>query len=74
LYLAVDFLGIHRIGFLSQFIDPPRNFPKQFHRHGNLGQLERDVPPVTDPWVLNVGPPRLYLRRTAPVAPWPTAF
>jgi hypothetical protein len=25
-------------------------------------------------WVLNIGPPRLYLRRTAPGAPWPTAI
>ena len=46
-HLASDFLGPRRSGFRPQFIDPPRDFPKQLPRHGNPGQLERDVPPVT---------------------------
>ena len=46
--LAVDSLGLHRSGSSSQFIDPPQDFPKQVPGHGDFGQLERDVPPVTD--------------------------
>jgi len=43
-YLAVDFLGLRRSGSWSQIINQARDFPEQFLRHGNLGQLERDVP------------------------------
>ena len=42
-FLAVDSLGLRRGGSSSQFIDPPQKFPKQAPRHGNLGQLERDI-------------------------------
>ena len=51
-YLTVDFLGLRRSGSWSQFIDPPQDFPKQVPGHGNLGQLEREVPAVAD----NLGP------------------
>ncbi len=51
-HLAVDFLGLRRSGSWSQFIDPPQDFPKQVPGHGNLGQLEREVPAVAD----NLGP------------------
>jgi hypothetical protein len=40
---AVDFLGLRRSGSSSQFIDAPQDFPKQIPRHGDLGQLERDI-------------------------------
>ncbi len=43
-HLAVDSLGLRRSGSSSQFIDPPQDFPKQVPRHGDFGQLERDVP------------------------------
>ena len=46
--LAVDSLGLRRSGSSSQFIDPPQDFPKQVPGHGDFGQFERDVPPVTD--------------------------
>ncbi len=46
--LAVDFLGLRRSGSSSKSIDPPQDFPKQVPGHGDFGQLERDVPPVTD--------------------------
>ncbi len=46
--LAVDSLGLCRSGSSSQFIDPPQDFPKQVPRHGNLRELERDVPPMAD--------------------------
>ena len=32
----------------SQIIDQVQDFPQQFLRHGNLGQLERDVPAMAD--------------------------
>ena len=47
-YLAVDFLGLRRSGFSSQVINQGQDFVEQVSRHGNLGQLERNVPPVTD--------------------------
>jgi hypothetical protein len=31
-----------------QIIDQAQDFPKQVPRHGNLGQLERDVPAMAD--------------------------
>ncbi|MCH9052468.1 MAG: hypothetical protein IIA72_15550 [Proteobacteria bacterium] len=46
--LAVDSLGLRRSGSWSQFIDPPRDFPKQVPGNGDLGQLERDVPAMAD--------------------------
>ncbi len=51
-YLAVDFLGLRRSGSWSQFIDPPRDFPKQVPGKGDFGQLERDVPAMA----ANFGP------------------
>ncbi len=41
---AVDFPGLRRSGSWSQIINQAQDFPEQFPRHGNLGQLERDVP------------------------------
>ncbi len=41
-------LGLRRSGSSSQFIDPPQDFPEQFLRHGEFGQLERDVPAMAD--------------------------
>ncbi len=46
--LAVDFLGLRRSGSWSQIIDQAQYFSEQIPRHRHLGQLERDVPPVTD--------------------------
>jgi len=45
---AVDSLGLRRSGSSSQFIDPPQDFPKQVPRHGDFGQLARDVPAMAD--------------------------
>ncbi len=45
---AADFLGLRRSGSSSQIIDQAQDFPEQFLRHGNLGQLERDVPAMAD--------------------------
>ena len=45
---AVDFPGLRRHGSSSQIIDQAQDFPEQFLRHGNLGQLERDIPAVAD--------------------------
>ncbi len=42
-YLAVKFLGLHRNGSSSQFIDTPQDFSKQVPGHGDFGQLE---PPI----------------------------
>ncbi len=47
-HLAVDCLGLRRGGSWSQIIDPPQDFPKQVSRHRNLGQLEGNVPAMTD--------------------------
>ncbi len=47
-YLAVKFLGLRRNGSSSQIINQAQDFSEQFPRHRDLGQLERDVPPVTD--------------------------
>jgi len=47
-YLASDSLGLRRSGSWSQIIDPPQDFPKQVPRHGNLGQLERDIATMAD--------------------------
>ncbi len=44
----MDSLGLRRNGSSSQIIDQAQDFPKQFLRHGNLGQLERDVPAMAD--------------------------
>ncbi len=43
---AVDLPGLRRSGSWSQIINQAQDFPEQFPRHGNLGQLERDVPTV----------------------------
>ncbi len=45
---AVNSLGLRQIGSSSQFIDPPRDFPKQVPGNGDSGQLERDVPAMAD--------------------------
>ena len=45
---AVDFPGLRRHGSSSQIIDQAQDFPEQFLRHGDLGQLERDVPAMAD--------------------------
>ncbi len=45
---AVDSPCPRRRGSWSQFIDRPQDFPKQAPRHGNLGQLERDVAAMAD--------------------------
>ncbi len=42
-HLAVDFPGLRRSGSSSQIIDQAQDFPEQFPRHRDLGQLERDV-------------------------------
>jgi hypothetical protein len=47
-HLAVDFPGLRRSGSSSQIIDQAQDFPERFSRHGNLGQLERDVPAMSD--------------------------
>ncbi len=47
-HLAVDFLGLRRSASWSQIINQAQDFPEQFPRHRDFGQLERDVPPVTD--------------------------
>jgi hypothetical protein len=51
-HLAVDFLGLHWGVSSSQFIDPPKDFPKQVPGHDDFGQLERDVPAMA----ANFGP------------------
>ncbi len=45
---AVNSLGLLRSGSSSQFIDPPRDFPKQVPGNGDSGQFERDVPAMAD--------------------------
>ncbi len=47
-YLAVTFLALRRNGSWSQIIDQTQDFPEQCLRHGNLGQLERDIPAMAD--------------------------
>ena len=47
-HLAVDFLGLRRSGSSPQIIDQAQDFPEQFPRHRDLGQLERDVPAMAD--------------------------
>ena len=47
-HLAVDIPGLRRNGSSSQIIDQAQDFPEQFLRHGDLGQLERDVPAMAD--------------------------
>ncbi len=42
--LAVGSLGLRRSGSWSQIINQAQDFPEQTSRHGNFGQLERDVP------------------------------
>ncbi len=46
--LAVDFPGLRRSGSWSQIINQAQDFLKQASRHGNLGQLERNVPAMAD--------------------------
>ena len=46
--LAVVFLGLRRNGSSPEIINQAQDFPEQFPRHGNLGQLERDVPAMAD--------------------------
>ncbi len=45
---TVNSLGLRQTGSSSQFIDPPRDFPKQVPGNGDSGQLERDVPAMAD--------------------------
>ncbi len=47
-HLAVDFPGLRRSGSSSQIIDQAQDFPERLSWHGNLGQLERDVPAMAD--------------------------
>ena len=47
-HLAVDFPGLRRNGSSPQIIDQAQDFSEQFPRHGNLGQLERDVPTMAN--------------------------
>ncbi len=47
-YLAVDFLGLRWSGSWSQIINQAQYFLEQAPRHGNLGQLESDVPAMAD--------------------------
>ncbi len=42
--LAVVSSGLRRNGSSSQVINQGQDFPEELPRHGNLGQLERDVP------------------------------
>ena len=44
--LTVYFAGLRRNGSSSQIINQAQDFPEQFPRHGNLGQLERDIAAV----------------------------
>ncbi len=46
--LAVDFPGLRRSGSSPEIIDQAQDFPKQFPRHGNLGQLEGDIATMAD--------------------------
>ena len=48
-HLAVDSLGLRRNGPSSEIINQTQDFLEQFPRHRHLGQLKRDVLPVTDP-------------------------
>ncbi len=48
-YVAVNYLRLHRSRSWSHFIDPWQDFPKWGSRYGKVGQLERDVLPVTGP-------------------------
>ena len=45
--LAVDFLGLRWSGSWPQIMNRGQDIPEQFLRHGNLGQLERDVPAMS---------------------------
>ncbi len=47
-HLAVDFLGLRRTGSSPQIINQAQDSPEQASRHDNLGQLERDVPPMSE--------------------------
>ena len=47
-HLAVNFLGLRRNGSWSQIINQAQDFPEQFLRHGNFGQLERGVAAMAD--------------------------
>ena len=46
--LAAGFLSLRRNGFSSQIINQGQYFLEQTSWHGNLGQLERDAPPMVD--------------------------
>ena len=46
-HTAVDFPGLRRGGSSPQIIDQAQDFPERVPRHGNLGQLERDVSTLT---------------------------
>ena len=46
--LAVGFLGLRRSGSSSQFFDLPQDFPKQIPGDSDLGQLEGNVPAMTN--------------------------
>ncbi len=48
-HLAGDSLGLRRNGPSSEIINQTQDFLEQFPRHRHLGQLKRDVLPVTDP-------------------------
>jgi len=44
----MDFLGLRRNGSWPQIINQAQDFPEQFPRHRNLGQLERDIAAMAD--------------------------
>ncbi len=47
-HLAVDFPGLRRSRSWSQIINQAQDFSEQASRHGNLRQLESDIPSVPD--------------------------
>ena len=46
--MAVDFPGLRQNESSSQIINQAQDFLEQASRHGNLRQLERDVPAMAD--------------------------
>jgi len=67
-HLAVDFLGLRRSGSWSQIIDQAQYFSEQVPRHGNLGQLERDIATMAEN--LGNGLDRFQLSVKAKVRSW----
>ncbi len=55
--LTVDFLGLRRSGSWSQIINQAQDFPEQFLRHGDLGQLEGDIPAMSHDFCADLDQP-----------------